>query len=83
MRPVRFLLLPVVLPAALWSCGHDPDPALERVQGRAMLFAEPASAPALPPVGPGIHPCPETGETGDPGPLRGYPVELELAHAQP
>jgi len=83
MRPVRFLLLPVVLSAALWACGHDPDPALERVQGRAMLFAEPASAPALPPDIPMRHSCPGTGGTGDPGPLRGHPVHPELAHARP
>jgi hypothetical protein len=83
MRPVRFLLLPVVLPAALWACGHDPDPALERVQGRAMLFAEPASAPALPPAGSGIHPCPETDGTGDPGHLRGHQIHLQLAQGRP
>ena len=83
MRPVRLLLLPVVLPAALWSCGHDPDPALERVQGRAMLFAKPASAPALPPAGFRIHPCPETGETGDQSPPHGHQIHLELAHGRP
>ena len=83
MRPVRLLLLPVVLPAALWACGPDPGPALERVQGRGMLFAEPASAPVLPLVGPGIHPCPETGETGDQSPSHDHQIHLELAHARP
>ena len=83
MRPVRLLLLPLVLPAALWACGADPDPALERVQGRALLFAEPASAPAVPPDRPMTRPCPKTGETGDPGSPRSHNVHLELAALRP
>ena len=83
MRPVRLLLLPFVLPATLWACGSDPGPTLERVQGRAMLFAEPASARARPPDGPMVHPCPHTGETGDPDPLRGRQTHLELADGRP
>ena len=83
MRPVRPLLLPLILPAALWACSADPGPALERVQGRARLFAEPASAPAWPPDGPMLHPCPGTGKTGDPAPLHGRQVRLELADRRP
>jgi len=83
MRPVRLLLLPVVLPTALWACGSDPGPALERVRGRGMLFAESASAPPLPPDWRMIHRCPETGKTGDPAPLPGRQAQLELAHGRP
>jgi hypothetical protein len=83
MHPVRLLLLPVVLPAALWACGSDPDPALERIQGRGMLFAGTASAPPRAPDGPRILPCPETGETVDPGSPRGPQVLLELAQGRP
>lgn len=83
MRPVRLLLLPLVLPTALWACGSDPGPALERIQGRAMLFAELASAPARPPDSPMMHSCPKTGGTGDPSLPRGHSVHLELARARP
>lgn len=76
MRPVRILLLPIVLPIALWACSAEPSGVTVRFQGRGALFAVP---PDLPP-GPVPKPCHEAwGSTGkDAGKASPHALELVL-----
>lgn len=70
MRPVRLLLLPIVLPAALWTCSAEPSGVSVRLEVRGALFAVP---PNLPPGPKGTGPCHESRrpggqDAGKPGP---------------
>jgi hypothetical protein len=46
MRPVVRLLLPIILPPAIWACSAQPTGVAARLHGRGALFVAP---PGLPP----------------------------------